>query len=437
MLGGGVGFSIRKEDVHELPRIKEGVSVTHRKKNDADFIVPDSREGWVKLLKKVLKAYFYTGRSFNYSTILVRSAGDIIKGFGGKASGPGILIEGIDNICNVIKEREGKKLRSIDVLDICNIIGSVVVAGNVRRSAEIAVGDPDDYLYLRAKRWDLGNIPNWRAMSNNTIYADSYDHISDVVWKGYDGSGEPYGFFNLPLAQKVGRLGERRKDRCEIINPCAEILLESYECCNLSEIYLNNIESKSELKECAKLLYKTQKAICALPFIHKKTEEIVHNNMRIGIGITGVCQSLDKIGWLDECYQYLHEFDEKWSAREGYPPSIRLTTIKPSGCASVDCTVRTTSGIKSFAEIAYENGITSEMFVEGSWHKPKTEILVYDENNDEQKITNIFINGISEVYEIEDEDGMKYKFTPEHKLKTLNGWKRVDELEEGDKIVSF
>jgi len=437
MLGGGVGFSIRKEDVHELPRIKEGVSVTHRKKNDADFIVPDSREGWVKLLKKVLKAYFYTGRSFNYSTILVRSAGDIIKGFGGKASGPGILIEGIDNICNVIKEREGKKLRSIDVLDICNIIGSVVVAGNVRRSAEIAVGDPDDYLYLRAKRWDLGNIPNWRAMSNNTIYADSYDHISDVVWKGYDGSGEPYGFFNLPLAQKVGRLGEKRKDRCEIINPCAEILLESHECCNLSEIYLNNIESKSELKECAKLLYKTQKAICALPFIHKKTEEIVHNNMRIGIGITGVCQSLDKIGWLDECYQYLHEFDEKWSAREGYPPSIRLTTIKPSGCASVDCTVRTTSGIKSFAEIAYENGITSEMFVEGSWHKPKTEILVYDENNDEQKITNIFINGISEVYEIEDEDGMKYKFTPEHKLKTLNGWKRVDELEEGDKIVSF
>ena len=174
-----------------------------------------------------------------------------------------------------------------------------------------------------------------------------------------------------------------------------------------------------------------------MPFIHKKTEEIVHNNMRIGIGITGVCQSLDKIGWLDECYQYLHEFDEKWSAREGYPPSIRLTTIKPSGCASVDCTVRTTSGIKSFAEIAYENGITSEMFVEGSWHKPKTEILVYDENNDEQKITNIFINGISEVYEIEDEDGMKYKFTPEHKLKTLNGWKRVDELEEGDKIVSF
>ena len=335
MLGGGVGFSIRKEDVHELPRVKEGVVITHEKTNDADYIVPDSREGWVKLLKKCLKSLFFTGESFTFSTILVRSSGEHIHGFGGKASGPGILIEGIEKICSVVREREGKKLRSIDVLDICNIIGSVVVAGNVRRSAEIAVGDPDDYLYLRAKRWDLGNIPNWRAMSNNTIYADSYEHISDTVWKGYDGSGEPYGFFNLPLAQKSGRLGERSKDKCEIINPCAEILLESHECCNLSEIYLNNVESKTELKECAKLLYKTQKAICALPFIHKKTEEVVHRNMRIGVGVTGICQSLDKVEWLEECYDYLREFDESWSTRKGYPTSVRLTTVKPSGTLSL------------------------------------------------------------------------------------------------------
>jgi ribonucleoside-triphosphate reductase len=335
MLGGGVGFSIRREDVHELPKSKEGVIVTHKKTNDADFIVPDTREGWVKLLKKVLKSFFYTGESFTYSTILVRSRGEPIAGFGGKSSGPGILIEGIEQISNIIIEREGKKLRSIDVLDIGNIIGSVVVAGNVRRSAEIAVGDPDDYLFLRAKRWDLGNIPNWRSMSNNTIYADSYNHISDVVWKGYDGSGEPYGFFNLPLAQKVGRLGEKNKDKCEIINPCAEILLESYECCNLSEIYLNNVESKTELKECAKLLYKTQKAICALPFIHEQTNEVVHKNMRIGVGITGICQSFDKLEWLDECYNYLKEFDVKWSKKKGYPTSVRLTTVKPSGTLSL------------------------------------------------------------------------------------------------------
>jgi len=151
MLGGGVGFSVRKEDIHDLPKVKRDVVIKHEKTNDADFIVPDSREGWVKLLKKVMKSYFFTGKSFTYSTILVRSHGEKIKGFGGTASGPSILIEGTEKIVNIIREREGKKLRSIDVLDICNIIGGIVVAGNVRRSAEIAVGDPDDYLFLRAK----------------------------------------------------------------------------------------------------------------------------------------------------------------------------------------------------------------------------------------------------------------------------------------------
>ena len=132
----------------------------------------------------------------------------------GKASGPTILVDGITKICGIFKSREGKKLRSIDVLDICNIIGSVVVAGNVRRSAEIALGDPDDILYLRAKNWGSGNVPNWRAMSNNTIYADSFDHVLEELWKnGYEinkdtgyANGEPYGFLNLPLSQKFGRI---------------------------------------------------------------------------------------------------------------------------------------------------------------------------------------------------------------------------------------
>ena len=335
MLGGGVGFSVKKEDIHELPKVRKDVVVTHKATNDADFIVPDSREGWVALLRNVLTSFFDTGKSFTYSTILVRGAGEHIAGFGGTASGPVILIEGIEKIINVIKKRENKKLRSIDVLDIANIIGSVVVAGNVRRSAEISIGDPDDYHFLRAKRWDLGNIPNWRAMSNNTIAADSYEQISETVWEGFKGNGEPYGLFNLPLAQKFGRLGEEKKDTGELTNPCAEIILGDKECCNLSELYLNNISSQEELLEAATLLYKTQKAICALPFIHEETNEIVHKNMRIGIGVTGICQSLNKLEWLDPTYKALRKFDKVWSKQCGWPESIRLTTVKPSGSLSL------------------------------------------------------------------------------------------------------
>jgi len=353
MLGGGVGYSIRREDVHELPKIKKGVEISHQATKDADFILPDSREGWVKLLSNLLDAFYVTGKSFTYSTILVRGYGEPIKGFGGKASGPQILIEGIEKITKLFQSREGKKLRSIDVLDICNIIGSVVVAGNVRRSAELALGDPDDILYLRAKNWGTGKVPNWRAMSNNSIYVDSYDHIMDEVWQnGYEinkisghSNGEPYGFFNLPLSQKFGRIKDgplessdmypTDVDNCEITNPCAEISLANYESCNLSELYLNNITSKEELIDCAKLLYKTQKAIAALPFIHEETNKVVHKNMRLGLGVTGVCQSLDKVEWLDECYVELRKFDKEWSHLRGWPRSIKLTTVKPSGTLSL------------------------------------------------------------------------------------------------------
>ena len=353
MLGGGVGFSIRREDIHELPRIKKDVNIVHKNTKDADFIVPDSREGWIRLLERVLEAFFIKGKSFNYSTILIRGAGERIGGFGGIASGPQILIDGIEKINKIFKQREGKKLRSIDVLDICNIIGGIVVSGNVRRSAQIAIGDPDDYLFLRAKNWSLGNIPNWRAMSNNTIYADDFSHISNEIWSnGYVldnetgfAKGEPYGFFNLPLSQKYGRLKDgpmkdsnlypTDEDNVVGTNPCGEISLASYECCNLSELYLNNITSKEELILCAKLLYKTQKAIAALPFIHEETNKIVHKNMRLGLGVTGICQSLDKIDWLDACYKELRKFDKEWSKERGWNRSIKLTTIKPSGTLSL------------------------------------------------------------------------------------------------------
>jgi ribonucleotide reductase alpha subunit len=344
MLGGGVGFSVRREDIHELPRVKPNVTITHNQDKDADFIVPDSREGWIETLRKVLDAYFVTGKSFSYSTILVRGAGEPINGFGGTASGPQILHEGLDQIAQLLQSRENKKLRSVDVLDICNIIGSIVVAGNVRRSAEIAVGDPDDYLFIRAKNWSTGKVPNYRKHSNNTIGADSFEHISSEVWNlGYEidsktgmAKGEPYGFFNLPLSQKYGRLKDPpRKDDCSGLNPCAEITLSSYECCNLVELFLNNIENKEELWDCARLLYKTQKAIAAMPFIHEETNEVVHKNMRLGMGVTGICQSLDKLDWLDDCYVKLRAFDKKWSEKRGWPESIKLTTIKPSGTLSL------------------------------------------------------------------------------------------------------
>lgn len=221
MLGSGVGYNIQREYVYELPKAKR-VKIVRQDTKDADFIVPDTRAGWVELLERTLQAHFYTGKGFTYSTVCIRGKGTPIKGFGGIASGPEELCWGIENISKVINNRGGKKLRPIDCLDIMNIIGFIVVAGNVRRSAQIAIGDMDDLQYLNAKRWDLGNIPNWRAMSNNSIVCNDINLLPEQFWQGYNGNGEPYGMINLNLARSMGRIGETQYPDPDVIgfNPC-------------------------------------------------------------------------------------------------------------------------------------------------------------------------------------------------------------------------
>jgi len=337
MLGGGVGFSVERSKIYNLPKVISGVTVTDERSNDADVIVPDSRHGWKRLLHAVLKSYFYTGKSFTYSTILIREYGAQLKTFGGTASGPGALIDGIKDICAVMQNREGKKLRSIDVLDICNIIGRIVVSGSSRRSAQIAMGDPDDVLFLRAKNWSTGAVPAWRANSNNSIYADSYDEIQSELWKGYDGSGEPYGLLNRKLARRHGRLGETKTDNTvEGFNPCAEIGLGDGESCNLATIFLPNVDSLEQMHDISRLLYMTQKQITQLSYPYKKTTEIVKKNARLGQSVTGILQvGEEKLAWLDPVYVGLVAFDKEYSATHGLPVSVRLTTVQPSGTLSL------------------------------------------------------------------------------------------------------
>lgn len=209
MLGSGVGYNIQREFVDELHPVHPEFKAPTRNDNaGASFIVPDSREGWVELLQRVLDFAFVRGGTFDYSTQLIRSKGAPIKGFGGTASGPEDLVWGIGEISRILESRRGTKLRPIDCLDIMNIIGAVVVAGNVRRSAQIAIGDYDDIEFLNAKRWDLGTIPTWRSNSNNSVACDDVNLLPPEFWEGYNGNGEPYGLINLKLARSCGRTGE-------------------------------------------------------------------------------------------------------------------------------------------------------------------------------------------------------------------------------------
>jgi ribonucleotide reductase alpha subunit len=337
MLGSGVGYNIQREYVYQLPKVKNKIKIERTDNASADFIISDTREGWVKFLGKVLKAHFYSGEGFTYSTQLIRSKGALIKGFGGVASGPEELCWGVAEISKILNSRSNKKVRSIDCLDIMNIIGHIVVSGNVRRSAQLAIGDCDDFEFLKAKRWDLGPIPNWRAMSNNSVACDDINLLPQEFWDTYN-QGEPYGLINLELSKKIGRTGETQYPDPNVIvyNPCAEQSLNNYETCCLSEVYLPNIVTYNELISILSLTYRVNKHSLALKCSLKETENIVHSNMRMGIGMTGILQASElQKSWLKDAYVWLREYDKQYSKKYGFPESIKLTTVKPSGTLSL------------------------------------------------------------------------------------------------------
>tara|TARA_B000000437_G_C11690001_1_gene322408 strand:- start:1366 stop:3579 length:2214 start_codon:yes stop_codon:yes gene_type:complete len=340
MLGTGVGFNIQYENISKLPALVDvDINITRKDTKDADFIVPDSREGWVSLLEHILESYFYKGKSFTYSTILIRTAGSKIKGFGGTASGPEDLVKGLVNIQSILQKKKGQKLSSVDCLDIINIIATIVVAGNVRRSALVSLGDYDDIEYLKAKNWSSGNIPNWRCMSNNSVVCTDTSKLPEEFWDGYNGTSEPYGLINLELSRKLGRLknGEIYKDPdVQGYNPCCEISLNNFETCCLSEIYLSNVNSYDELKDLTTIIYRICKHSLLLKCHHLDTNNIIHKNSRIGIGITGYMQSTDEQkSWLDPLYEFIREYDVEYSKKLNIPTSIKLTTVKPSGTLSL------------------------------------------------------------------------------------------------------
>jgi len=338
MKGSGVGFNIQHEHVYEIPRVKYGVHIERVDSNDCDFIVPDNRAGWVKLLGRVLRAYFYKGHNFTYSTNYIRHKGRPIKTFGGVASGPEGLVDGIGKIITVLNGRVHHKLRPIDCLDIMNIIADIVVSGNVRRSAELALGSFDDKLFLGAKDWSRNLLPKWRSMSNNTVICSNSEELPQEFWDGYEGHGEPYGLCNLDLCRTTGRLDESADDsRITGLNPCGEIGLESYEGCNLAETFLPNIHSLDELYTATQLMYKVTKTISCYPFSDARINEVVQRNHRLGNGATGFLQSnwITKSEDLDRAYVALQDLDISYSRKLGVNRSIKLTTVKPSGTVSL------------------------------------------------------------------------------------------------------
>jgi hypothetical protein len=335
MLGGGVGLSVEHRFVSKLPRVKKDVQIVNKNTKDADFIVPDSREGWCELMRRVLEAFFVTGRGFSYSTVCVRGYGERIEGFGGTASGPMPLIAFVENLIKILSARAGRTVRPVDAMDIICATGEMVVAGNVRRSAIIILGDAHDKEYLKAKRWDLGPVPTYRSCANLSIVADDPENdLTPLFWKTYE-QGEPFGIVNRANIQTYGRMGEMMEDSAVGVNPCAEATLEPFEPCNLQEIPLGNLSTPQEFMNIARLLHRYGKRVTLEHYHHPEIMDVIERNRRIGTGITGCLQSpLFKPEVLDDVYREIQRENHEYSKFLGIAPSIRTTVVKPSGTMS-------------------------------------------------------------------------------------------------------
>ena len=337
MLGVGVGFDTK------------GIGTEVLKPNKAygkTISIEDSREGWVHSVRMLLEQYLRpngTAVHFDYSKI--RKAGEPIRGFGGIASGPEPLEKLHNRIRKVMDVAASRgHMTERDIVDIMNMIGACVVAGNVRRSAELALGTASEE-FLNLKNYDVNpERMEWGWASNNTIVVRDGDEVDyDAIAQRIADNGEP-GLFYIDTARAYGRLGDMPDYKDHLIagtNPCAEQMLEDGELCNLVEVFPSRCESLEEFLYAIKYAYLYAKAVTLVPTHDPQTNEIMQRNRRIGTSVSGVVEFIQERGidlleqWLEVGYAYIQDLDRRYSAWLGVEESIRTTTVKPSGTVSL------------------------------------------------------------------------------------------------------
>jgi ribonucleoside-triphosphate reductase len=336
MLGVGVGFDCK--GAGEI--IVKGINTD---RNKEIFEIPDTREGWVESLKLLLESYFHgTARvEFDYSKI--RAEGEPIKGFGGVSSGPEPLKEVHESVTGVLEKNSGEPITITTIVDIMNLIGKCVVAGNVRRTAEIVFGEPDNEEYLDLKNYKVNphrELYGWT--SNNSVFAELGMDYTEIAKRIVD-NGEP-GLAWLDNMRHYSRMkngGDNKDHRVMGGNPCLEQSLESYELCCLVETFPNNHDSLEDYKKTLKYAYLYAKTVTLGRTHWSDTNRVMLRNRRIGCSVSGVAQFITSRGihelkeWLESGYDIIQEWDKQYSDWFAVPKSIKTTSVKPSGTVSL------------------------------------------------------------------------------------------------------
>lgn len=347
MCGTGVGFSAETKYTQKLPTISESFNPT-----DTTIIVADSKVGWASAFRELI-SLLYAGKIPKWDVSKVRAAGEPLKTFGGRASGPEPLVSLFEFAVNLFTKAAGRKLHDIEVHDLVCKIADIVVVGGVRRSALISLGDlsSDRLRTAKSGQWWLDNVQ--RALANNSAVYDERPDIGLFLkeWTSlYESKSGERGIFNRQAARKhLERLGRRDPNHEWGCNPCSEIILRPAEFCNLSEVVIRSEDTLESLKQKVKvatIIGTVQSTLTDFKYLRSVWRKNMEEERLLGVSLTGIMDHYllskatgDAATWLREMRDHSIKVNAKYAALLNINPSAAITCVKPSGTVSqlVNC----------------------------------------------------------------------------------------------------
>ena len=352
MCGTGVGFSVERDLIKTLPTIAEEFE-----DSDTTIVVKDSKMGWAKAYRELF-SLLIGGQVPKWDTSKVRAAGERLKTFGGRASGPEPLEDLFKFTVDTFRKANGRKLTSIECHDIICKIAEIVVVGGVRRSALISLSSLTDERMRDAKSGAWWEADSQRALANNSVsYKEKPEpgtFMEEWVALYKSKSGER-GIFNREAAQKQVEKANafrtkmnpeyRTRDADQLFgtNPCSEIILRDREFCNLTEVIVREDDTPKSLARKVKLatiLGTWQSTLLNFRFISGEWKQNCEEERLLGVSLTGImdCETTRKVEGLDLTLQRLRsnaiKVNKEHADELGIPQSAAITCVKPSGTVS-------------------------------------------------------------------------------------------------------
>jgi len=345
MNGTGVGFSVERQYINELPRIADEFHIS-----DTTITVADSKLGWAKALKELV-GMLYIGQVPCWDLSKIRSAGSPLKTFGGRASGPEPLEALFNFTVTIFKNANGRKLSSIECHDIVCKIAEIVVVGGVRRSALISLSNLSDDRMRAAKHGQWWTTEPQRSLANNSACYTEKPDIGVFMdeWKAlYESKSGERGIFNRESAVRMAEQSGRRNttDFDFGTNPCSEIILRNREFCNLSEVVVRPTDTRKTLLEkvrLATILGTFQSTLVNFKYVSSAWKKNCEEERLLGVSLTGIMDSELLNGkaprqtlpaLLQDLRNEAIKTNAELSKKIGINQSVSITCIKPSGTVS-------------------------------------------------------------------------------------------------------